>query len=58
MKLLKEYLFYEDCEEENHDNYDCLLRERAERTSGPDQRTHSVENNLRWRISTCLKIKL
>jgi hypothetical protein len=27
MKLLKEYLFYEDCEEEDHNNWSCLLME-------------------------------
>jgi hypothetical protein len=27
MNLLEEHLFYEDCEEEDHDNWDCLLSE-------------------------------
>jgi hypothetical protein len=27
MQLLEEHLFYEDCEKEDHDNWDCLLNE-------------------------------
>ena len=29
MNLLKEHLFDEDCEEEDHDNWNCLLSELA-----------------------------